>query len=117
MIIGIGKEKRYFLENLSLLVASGMNVVEAIKNINDDVRSTAFKKVLKKVEQEVADGRRSKIPSFLTTMPSRSFASVKSPASFLTTSTLSPYKKIKILYFVQKSVQPCSIRFSLLACR
>ncbi|MBP6926607.1 MAG: type II secretion system F family protein [Candidatus Pacebacteria bacterium] len=56
MIIGIGKEKRYFLENLSLLVASGMNVVEAIKNINDDVRSTAFKKVLKKVEQEVADG-------------------------------------------------------------
>lgn len=56
MIIGIGKEKRYFLENLSLLVASGMNVVDAVKNIAQDVRSSAFKRVLGKVERSVADG-------------------------------------------------------------
>lgn len=51
-----GKEKTYFIENLSLLVASGMGVSEAIKNISDDVKSRYFKKTLKKVEKNVADG-------------------------------------------------------------
>lgn len=56
MIIGIGKEKTYFLENLSLLVDSGMNLAESIASIQEDVRSVAFKKILKGVEHDVADG-------------------------------------------------------------
>ncbi len=56
MIIGIGKEKTYFLENLSLLVASGMNLAQSVSSISEDVRSSAFKKVLGKVQQDVTDG-------------------------------------------------------------
>ncbi len=56
MIIGIGKEKTYFIENLSLLVDSGMNLAQAINSVADDVKSHAFKKVLKKVEGDIADG-------------------------------------------------------------
>jgi type II secretory pathway component PulF len=56
MIIGIGKEKTYFLENLSLLAASGMNLAESIRSIGEDVKSVAFRKVLKQVENNVTDG-------------------------------------------------------------
>lgn len=56
MIIGIGKEKTYFIENLSLLVASGMNLAQAISSISDDVKSPAFRKVLKKIQNDISDG-------------------------------------------------------------
>ncbi|MEN9582737.1 MAG: hypothetical protein RL641_691 [Candidatus Parcubacteria bacterium] len=56
MLFDSGKEKTFFLENLSLLVASGMGVEDAIRNIGEDLRSKYLKKVLKKVEAEVNEG-------------------------------------------------------------
>jgi type IV pilus assembly protein PilC len=58
MAIGTGNERTYFLENLSLLVASGMNLVESIRNIGEDVKSKSLKKVLKEIEHNVGDGMR-----------------------------------------------------------
>lgn len=54
--IGIGKERDYFVENLSLLVSSGMNIADAIAGIKQDIKSKNFRAILSDVEDNVADG-------------------------------------------------------------
>lgn len=55
-LIGLGKEKEFFLENLSALLASGMPIVEAILAVREEVKSTAFKKVISEIIEDIESG-------------------------------------------------------------
>ena len=45
--MGMGKEKTRFIENLAILLNSGLTVVDALKTIELEVRSKPMKKTLK----------------------------------------------------------------------
>lgn len=55
-LIGLSKEKEYFLENLSALLASGMPVIEAIRAIREEVKSTTFKKLIDEIIEDIESG-------------------------------------------------------------
>lgn len=55
-MLGIAKEKEYFLDNLSLLIASGMSVADALISIQKEVRSPVLKQIIKDVHIDIQDG-------------------------------------------------------------
>jgi len=54
--IGFGDEKDYFIENLSLLIASGMGISNALSSLSVSVKSRKMKKVTKFIEDAVNAG-------------------------------------------------------------
>ena len=54
--IGFGDEKDYFIENLSLLIASGMGISNALSSLTLSVKSQKMKKVTKFIEEMVEMG-------------------------------------------------------------
>ncbi|MDZ7611755.1 MAG: type II secretion system F family protein [Candidatus Moranbacteria bacterium] len=56
LALGVGKEKEYFVENLSMLMASGMNISAALKAIKKEVRASATKKMIKEMLSDVEAG-------------------------------------------------------------
>lgn len=56
MAFGLSKEKNYFVENLSLLVSSGMNVADAVASISQDIKSHYLKKILVRVMTDLEEG-------------------------------------------------------------
>lgn len=54
--IGFGDEQDYFVENLSLLIASGMGISNALSAINVTIKGRRLKKVTKAIEGMVNDG-------------------------------------------------------------
>ena len=54
--IGVGKERDFFIENLSMLVASGMPILSAIHAVTEDVRSRAMKKIIDVFAQDIESG-------------------------------------------------------------
>ncbi len=54
--IGFGDEQDYFIENLSLLIASGMGITNALSSINISIKGKRLKKITKKIEEMVNDG-------------------------------------------------------------
>lgn len=56
LVLGMGKDKEYFLENLSMLMASGMEVMLALEAIKKEVRTTAAKKVIDKLKEQIEEG-------------------------------------------------------------
>lgn len=54
--IGFGNEREYFIENLSLLIASGMGIMAALSSIASSVKTRKMKKVTKYIETAVTDG-------------------------------------------------------------
>jgi len=54
--IGFGNEKDYFIENLSLLIASGMGISNALSSISLSVKSQKMKKITKFIEEMVNNG-------------------------------------------------------------
>lgn len=54
--IGISKDKNYFIENLSVLVASGMPVLNAIDSIISEIRSKRLKKYLNIIKEDIESG-------------------------------------------------------------
>lgn len=54
--IGIGKERDYFVENLSMLVASGMTIVSAISAVEQEVHSRSMKKILAALKDDIEGG-------------------------------------------------------------
>jgi len=52
----IGQEKNYFIENLSLLLASGMNILAALEAIQGEIRSAPMLKILTQLKKEVEEG-------------------------------------------------------------
>jgi type II secretory pathway component PulF len=56
IIFGLGKEKEYFLENLSALLSSGMPMIEAMGAISEEVRSNKFKKIIQEMAENLKSG-------------------------------------------------------------
>lgn len=54
--IGIGKEVDYFVENLSIMVASGMNITGALDAILQEMRSMRMKRVIAFLKEEIDNG-------------------------------------------------------------
>ncbi len=53
---GLGKEKAHFVENLAILLNSGLSVVDALKTIQTEVRVKPMKKLVGRVLEEVESG-------------------------------------------------------------
>lgn len=54
--IGFGNEREYFIENLSLLIASGMGISSALASISASVKTWKMKKITKFIEKSVNEG-------------------------------------------------------------
>ncbi|MFC1645109.1 type II secretion system F family protein [Patescibacteria group bacterium] len=50
------KEKYYLVENLSMLVASGMSIIEALESIVGGIKSNNTKKIILNIKKEVNNG-------------------------------------------------------------
>lgn len=55
-IVGLSKDRDYFIENLSLLVSSGMPIAGALDSIATEVRSRRMKAILASIRQDIEDG-------------------------------------------------------------
>ncbi|MBI5135377.1 type II secretion system F family protein [Candidatus Uhrbacteria bacterium] len=55
-LMGIGKERDYFIENLATLLASGMDVSVAIEAIKGGIRSKTMKEIIGQVKDAVDSG-------------------------------------------------------------
>lgn len=53
---GIGKERDYLVENLSMLVAGGMTILSAIDAVTLDMRSRGMKKILATLRDDIESG-------------------------------------------------------------
>lgn len=54
--IGFGDEKDYFIENLSLLISSGMGISSALSAVSLSLKSKSMKKMAEAIEDMVNDG-------------------------------------------------------------
>jgi len=77
--VGFGDEKDYFVENLSLLVSSGMGIGASLSSVKEGIKNKQFKKMITAMEEMVSSGyplwRAFEYTRFL---PSRIIALVKS---------------------------------------
>ncbi len=56
LTIGFGSERDYFIENLSLLVASGMGISASLASIRKGVKNRRFKKLIVQMEEMIQSG-------------------------------------------------------------
>ena len=54
--IGLGDEKKDFIENLSMMIASGINVLDALEAIREEVKTPQMKKVIIGLEEDIQSG-------------------------------------------------------------
>lgn len=54
--VGLGKDKAYFVENLSLLVSSGMPILSVLDSMVTEVRSRRMKSIVRFVRDEIEGG-------------------------------------------------------------
>ncbi len=53
---GIGREKDYFIENLSVLLNSGMDILSAVQAIKIELHSVKMKRIISRLETEIEGG-------------------------------------------------------------
>lgn len=53
---GLGEERKYFVENLAMLLASGMNILSALRAIRVELKSVQMRKLVKGVEEDIESG-------------------------------------------------------------
>lgn len=53
---GLAKEKEYLIENLSLMLTSGISIVAALRSIRNEVKSERLKKILIQAELDIEAG-------------------------------------------------------------
>lgn len=53
---GLGQDKEYFIENLSILLASGMNIITALDALKDGLRSKRMRVITEQVKSEISNG-------------------------------------------------------------
>ena len=54
--MGMGKEKSQFIENLAILLNSGLSVIDALKTVTIELKNRAMKKVAQRMIDEVENG-------------------------------------------------------------
>lgn len=55
-VIGIGKEKDVFVENLAMLFSSGVDVYYALESLKNESKSRGMKMVIGFIQEEISDG-------------------------------------------------------------
>lgn len=55
--LGIGKEKDFFIENLAVLLSSGIDVVSAIDSMESEIKSGGMKKVIRNIKSDIEEGK------------------------------------------------------------
>ena len=55
--IGLGEEKQYFVENISLMLGSGIGIAETLSSIKEELKSKEMKRLVGEVEEKVSSGR------------------------------------------------------------
>lgn len=53
--MGLGKEKMYFMDNLAMLLGSGMGVMDALYTIAMDSKTPTMKKILLQCREEIEE--------------------------------------------------------------
>lgn len=53
---GIGKEKEYFIENLSMLVGYGIDILSALIAIKQEIRSKRMREIISDLEAQIKEG-------------------------------------------------------------
>ena len=53
---GIGEEKDHFIENLTMLLASGMSILSALDAIKKEVRSKSMKLIIDEMKEGIDSG-------------------------------------------------------------
>jgi len=56
LVFGLGKEKDYIIENLSLLIGAGLDVLSALTLLKSDVRSKIMRQILDDTIHEIENG-------------------------------------------------------------
>lgn len=54
---GVGAEKTYFIENLSVLLSSGMDVGTALNAIKQEIKSKQLRAIIEELDQDIDDGK------------------------------------------------------------
>ena len=54
--MGLAEEKKYFVENLSMLLASGMSILAALKAIRVELKSVQMKRMVRGLEEDINSG-------------------------------------------------------------
>ncbi|MFH1855054.1 MAG: type II secretion system F family protein [bacterium] len=54
--IGMGQDRVYFIENLAMLLSSGMSIITALNSIEAGVKSRGMKNIIKELKSEVNEG-------------------------------------------------------------
>lgn len=52
----MGQEKEYFVENLAMLLSSGMDIIEAMEAVKGEVHSRSLKKIIVRLEEDIVSG-------------------------------------------------------------
>ncbi|MBN1778987.1 MAG: type II secretion system F family protein, partial [Candidatus Buchananbacteria bacterium] len=55
-VLGLTSDRDYFVENISMLISSGMGVAQALAVCSSEVRSFRMKRIVKKINEEVESG-------------------------------------------------------------
>lgn len=53
---GYGEEKEYFIENLAMLLASGMDIIESLEAIKAEVKSTKLLNIINQLVEDISAG-------------------------------------------------------------
>ncbi len=53
---GGGEEKKYFAENLAMLLSSGMDILSSLNAISDEVRSRKMKRIVSDLKEDIDSG-------------------------------------------------------------
>lgn len=53
---GLGKEKEYFVDNLTMLLTSGVDILQALEAIRGELRSRKMKEVMDELREDIAAG-------------------------------------------------------------
>ena len=53
---GLGKEKEYFIDNLTMLLTSGMDILLALEAIKSELRSKQMKRVVDSLKSDINEG-------------------------------------------------------------
>lgn len=54
--VGIEKEREYFVENLSMMLSSGMVISQVIESLKEDEQSKRMQTILKDMEEDIEEG-------------------------------------------------------------
>ena len=55
-LIGIGKERDFFMENFANLLLSGMSLIDSIEYVANEIKNPTLKKIMKAMGEDVRSG-------------------------------------------------------------